>query len=63
MSHDDPSAIPVDAPQALFNRELSWLAFARRVLAQVEDPGLPLLERIKFAGIVGMLHDEFFMKR
>jgi polyphosphate kinase len=63
MSHDDSSTIPVDSPQAFFDRELSWLGFARRVLAQVEDPGLPLLERIKFAGIMGMLHDEFFMKR
>ncbi len=50
-------------PELFFNRELSWLAFARRVLALVEDPGLPLLERVKFAGIMGMLHDEFFMKR
>jgi polyphosphate kinase len=55
--------IPVDAPLAYFGRELSWLAFAKRVLAQVEDPTIPLLERVKFAGIMGMLHDEFFMKR
>lgn len=48
---------------AYFNRELSWLGFARRVLALVEQPDLPLLERLKFAGIMGMLHDEFFMKR
>ena len=27
------------------------------------DPQVPLLERVKFAGILGMLHDEFFMKR
>ncbi len=53
----------VDSPEAFFNRELSWLAFARRVLALVEDEDLPLLERVKFAGIAGMLHDEFFMKR
>ncbi|MCB1217967.1 polyphosphate kinase 1 [bacterium] len=45
------------------NRDLSWLAFAERVLAFVEDPELPLLERVKFAGIMGVLHDEFFMKR
>jgi len=45
------------------NRELSWLAFARRVLALAESPDTPLLERVKFAGIVGMLHDEFFIKR
>ncbi|MBZ0268996.1 polyphosphate kinase 1 [bacterium] len=56
-------SIPLDSPEAFFNRELSWLSFARRVAAQAEDPGTPLLERVKFAGIVGMLHDEFFMKR
>ncbi len=50
-------------PEAFINRELSWLAFADRVLAFVADPGVPLLERVKFAGIMGMLHDEFFMKR
>ncbi len=46
-----------------FNRELSFLAFARRVMEMVHDPDVPLLERVKFAGIVGMLHDEFSMKR
>jgi len=55
--------ISVDSPRAYLNRELSWLWFARRVLAQVEDPAMPLLERVRFAGIMGMLHDEFFMKR
>jgi polyphosphate kinase len=60
---EDDSAVPLDAPAAYINRELSWLAFARRVLALVEDGELPLLERVKFAGILGMLHDEFFMKR
>ncbi len=45
------------------SRELSWLGFARRVLHLVGRTDLPLLERVKFAGIIGMLHDEFFMKR
>jgi polyphosphate kinase len=45
------------------NRELSWLAFARRVLSMATNAEVPLFERLKFAGIVGMLHDEFFMKR
>jgi polyphosphate kinase len=56
-------AVPLDSPDAYINRELSWLAFARRVLDLARDPELPLLERVKFAGILGMLHDEFFMKR
>lgn len=50
-------------PRSYLNRELSWLAFARRVVALADDPELPLLERLKFVGIAGMLHDEFFMKR
>ncbi len=58
-----PSQVPLDSPDAYFNRELSWLTFAQRVLAQVVDPEIPLLERVRFLGIVGMLHDEFFMKR
>jgi len=55
--------VVVFGPEAFLNRELSWLSFARRVLAFVGDPDVPLLERVKFAGIMGMLHDEFFMKR
>jgi polyphosphate kinase len=55
--------IPVDSPEAFLNRELSWLAFARRVLGLAGDAELPLLERVKFLGIHAMLHDEFFMKR
>ena len=55
--------ITPDSPAALINRELSWLSFARRVLALAEDPGQPLLERVKFAGIMGMIYDEFAMKR
>jgi polyphosphate kinase len=56
-------AIDFGSPEAYVNRELSWLQFARRVLCLVEDPDVPLLERVKFAGIMGMLHDEFVMKR
>ena len=55
--------IDIDSPAVLINRELSWLSFARRVLALAEDTKLPLLERLKFLGIMGMLHDEFTMKR
>jgi polyphosphate kinase len=60
---EKPEKIDVESPSTLINRELSWLSFARRVLALAEDPDLPLLERIKFAGIMGMLYDEFAMKR
>ncbi len=53
----------VDAYDAYINRELSWLSFARRVLEIAEDSSQPLLERVKFAGIMGMILDEFVMKR
>src|SRR4030042_1517767 len=59
----EKSPITPESPQAFINRELSWLQFARRVLQLAQDGELPLLERVKFAGILGMLHDEFFMKR
>ena len=59
----DPTRMDLKSPQAFFSRELSWLSFARRVLSMAEREELPLIERVRFAGIVGMLHDEFFMKR
>jgi hypothetical protein len=59
----EPKPLTPDSPEAHINRELSWLSFARRVLALAEDGDQPLLERVKFAGIMGMIYDEFAMKR
>src|SRR3954449_338454 len=49
--------------ERFLDRELSWLAYSRRVLGQAEDPRLPLLERVRFAAIFTSNLDEFFMVR
>ncbi len=50
-------------PRLYVNRELSLLAFQKRVLEEAEDPHNPLLERVKFLSIFGSNLEEFFMVR
>lgn len=59
----DDAALPPLNPDNYINRELSWIEFNKRVLAQAKDPRVPLLERIKFLAIVSSNTDEFFMVR
>ncbi|EIF50603.1 RNA degradosome polyphosphate kinase [Sulfurovum sp. AR] len=56
-------ALDLSSSQLYFNRELSWLQFNSRVLAQALDEQLPPLERLKFLAIYGTNLDEFYMIR
>ena len=63
----DDGALNARLPDALaevwIDRDLSWLAFNDRVLAEALDERTPLLERVKFLAIFTANLDEFFMKR
>ena len=58
-----PPSINLDSHQWFLNRELTWLAFNKRVLHEATDEQVPLLERVFFVAVVGSNLDEFFMKR
>ena len=55
--------IDLKDPSLYINRELSWLQFNTRVLAQTRREELPPLERLKFIAIYGTNLDEFYMVR
>jgi polyphosphate kinase len=58
-----PSGPKLNDPRLYMNREMSLLAFQRRVLEEAQDRQNPLLERVKFLAILASNLDEFFMVR
>lgn len=56
-------SVDANPTREFLNRDLQWLEFNSRVLHEAIDSRTPLLERIKFLGIVTSNLDEFFMKR
>lgn len=54
---------PLSSKKYFTNREVGWLKFNQRVLAEAEDTRNPVLERLRFLSISSSNMDEFFMKR
>ncbi len=59
----DSNLAAIEQSENLIDRELSWLAFNKRVLELAEDKSIPLLERCRFLAIFSANLDDFFMIR
>ncbi len=63
MSESTQTSRSLDDPDLFCDRELSLLAFQKRVLEEAQDAANPLLERVNFLSILGSNMDELFMVR